>query len=123
MFLLFSHKLTNEQEEDAKKNHNVDKFVYLPEELQKLWSNIPPELETLSTYLNPIKKFFEKECNKNDLILIQGDSGAVCEMVNYTKMIGAIPIYSTTKRVIKEKNTKDGVVKVSLFSHILFRRF
>ena len=56
MFLLFSHQLTDEQKKDAIENLKVTKFISLPEKLQKLWSNIPPEIESLGEYLNDIKK-------------------------------------------------------------------
>ena len=55
MYLLFSHKLTNEQIDDANTNLKVYDFVSLPETLQTLWSNIPPELENLDNYLSSLK--------------------------------------------------------------------
>ena len=55
MFLLFSHSLTDEQKKDAIENLKVTKFISLPEQLQKLWSNIPPEIDSLGEYLNDIK--------------------------------------------------------------------
>ena len=52
MFLLFSHSLTPSQIEDAKSNLGIEKFVYLPEDLQLLWSDIPSDLESLKEYLS-----------------------------------------------------------------------
>jgi Tfp pilus assembly pilus retraction ATPase PilT len=42
MILLFSHTLTDKQKEDAKQKWQVD-FVYLPKELQRIWSDISPD--------------------------------------------------------------------------------
>ena len=42
MFLLFSHKLTEIQREDAIKSLNIETFVSLPEKLQNYWSNVDP---------------------------------------------------------------------------------
>jgi len=55
LFLLFSHTLTATQEQDAKESMGIEAFVKLPDELQKLWSNIPPDLTTLDEYLEPLK--------------------------------------------------------------------
>ncbi len=37
MFLLFSHKLTQTQKDDAIKTLGIDEFVYLPENLQQVF--------------------------------------------------------------------------------------
>ena len=44
VFLLFSHQLTPTQKDELKNKYKVDKIIYLPAELQDIWSNIPPEL-------------------------------------------------------------------------------
>jgi len=123
LFLVFSHSLTQKQEEDAKKSLKVDEFVSLPQELQKIFSNIPPEEKDISKYIFPIKEFLKKESQKGDYVLIQGDFGAVVDLVNFSKSIGLIPIYSTTKRESIEKIIDNKVIKQSVFKHILFRRY
>ena len=123
MFLLFSHSLTDEQIKDGIENLKVTKFISLPENLQKIWSNIPPELETLKSYLNEIKNFIRLNGNSGDYILIQGDFGAVYEMVEFSKQNSFVPIYATTKREVIEKKEGDKVVKKSIFKHIKFRRY
>lgn len=123
IFLLFSHKLTKEQEKDAINSLLVDEFVYLDENLQKLWSNIPPDLSNLSTFLEPFKLFLKNNANKEDIILIQGDFGAVYEMVNFTKKLNLIPVYATTKREVKEQETNGSIQKISIFKHIMYRKF
>jgi phosphomannomutase len=123
MFLLFSHQLTDEQKKDAIENLKVTKFISLPEKLQKLWSNIPPEIDSLGEYLNDIKSFIRLNANKGDFILIQGDFGAVCEMVKFSKENNFVGIYATTKREVVEEKDGDKVVKKSIFKHIRFRRY
>ncbi len=60
MFLLFSHKLTQFQKDDALASWGISEFVELPSELQTLWSNIPAELKTLTIYLEPLKEHLKK---------------------------------------------------------------
>jgi hypothetical protein len=123
IFLLFSHKLTNEQIIDAKKVLKVDNFVYLPKNLQSLWSNIPAELESLKNYLLPLKEYIKNNTKEDDYILIQGDFGAVYEMVEYAKKLNLISVYATTKRETQEEIQKEKVVKISKFKHIRYRKY
>lgn len=123
MLLLFSHKLTQSQKEDAINSLKIDDFVYFPDDLQELWSNIPADLTNLNNFLMPIKEYIKNNAKANDIILTQGDFGAVYEMVNFTKNLGLIPVYSTTKREIKTEEIDGKIVKSSVFEHIKFRKF
>lgn len=124
MLLIFSHKLTDRQIKDAKENLNIEEFIYLPPELQKMWSSISPEIENLSPILEDIKKWVDAISDKDDYILIQGDFGANYEMVSYCKDLGLKPIYSTTKRQANEILRKDGKIELAhIFEHIRFRQY
>ena len=123
LFLLFSHKLTPFQELDAKESLGVTHFVKLPQELQSLWSNIPPTLENLSDYLTPLKEYISDKSKEGDIVLIQGEFGGCYEMVNFVKSLGLIAVHSTTKRDVVEKKVDGKVVKTSVFEHIRFREF
>ncbi|MEA2049701.1 MAG: CRISPR-associated protein Csx20 [Campylobacterota bacterium] len=102
MILLFSHKLCEEQIKYAKDEYNINKFVYLPKDLQYIWSNIDPDIENLHRVLEPIKEFLKTNISPSDFVLIQGDFGASFMMVNFVKDLIAIPVYATTKRIAKE---------------------
>jgi len=120
MFLFFSHKLNSEQEKNAKDTLKTDEFVRLPDELQKSFSNVPPELETLEEYVKPFWRYLKENAKKDDLVLIQGDFGLSFLIVEFCKKEGFIPVYATTKREVLVE--KDGT-KVSKFRHIRFRRY
>lgn len=121
MLLLFSHQLTPMQEDDAKRMWAVDEFIYLPESLQSIWSDISPDLESLESTLEPIKAFVKEVSSKGDLILIQGDFGASYMMVNYAKVCALISVYATTYRVVEEYMKEGKKVKKSIFEHGRFR--
>ena len=123
MFLLFSHDLTPIQKEDAKENLAVTEFVRLPVNLQKLWSNIPPYLESLSDYLAPLKEYIQTQAKQGDIFLIQGDFGGSCEMVQFVKKLGFIAVHATTKRDSVEKIVDGKIVKTSRFEHVIFRKY
>jgi hypothetical protein len=123
LFLLFSHTLTDAQKQDAKKSLQVDRFIALPLDLQKLWSNIPADKKELSGYLEPLKEYLKSHAKKGDFVLIQGDFGGVYDMVNFSKSIDLIPVHSTTKREVKEKTIDDVVQKISIFKHVIYRRY
>jgi len=122
IYLIFSHKLTPEQEKDLRQNWQVENFIALPEHLQELWSNIPPDLPELNRYLEPIKHWLKENARSGDLVLIQGDFGAVYIVVNYAFELRLIPVYATTERLIKkEVSSKGEVVLNRIFRHKIFR--
>ena len=123
MFLLFSHKLTQTQKDDAIKTLGIDEFVYLPENLQILFSNIPSDLNNLYEYLLPIKDLLKENSRFGDVVLIQGDFGAVYHMVNISKNLGLKSVYATTNRVIEEILVDEKTVKKSIFEHVMFREY
>lgn len=124
VFLLFSHKLTSAQKGELEENFAVDKIIYLPSNLQNIWSNIPPEPPTIKDYLKDILNWLKEKANPKDLVLVQGEFGAVYITVNFCKKTGLVPIYGTTKREVIKETLSDGAVKVErFFSHVRFREF
>ena len=123
MILLFSHKLTQKQTDDAINNFGIDEFVYLPKELQYIWSNISPNIKSLQEVLNPIKEFVRQNSNKNSVVLVQGDFGACYIMVDFCKSLELICVYATTKRITKEYEEDGKLVKKSIFEHRRFREY
>jgi len=123
LFLLFSHTLTPTQEQDAKESMGIEGFVKLPDELQKLWSNIPPHLTTLDEYLEPLKSYILESASKEDVFLIQGDFGGCYTMVNFVKSHGMEAVHSTTTRDVVEKTVNGKVEKFSRFEHVIFRLY
>jgi hypothetical protein len=108
LHLLFNHRLTPEQEADAKASLGVERFVYLPEALQKLWSQVPASDVNLIIYLEPIKIWIES-AKSDDYVLIQGDYGAAFHLINYCiEGNYGIPVYSTTERQTQEIKLPDG---------------
>jgi len=121
MFLFFSHKLTDEQIKDAKKNLKIKEFVYLPKDLQERFSNVPPEIDDIKKYSEIFIDFIKKNMKKEDFALIQGDFGVVYHLVDFCKKNNLKAIYSTTKRISKEKEINGKIVKISEFKHVKFR--
>ena len=123
MFLLFSHVLTELQKKDAKESLGVGEFIEFPKELQKLWSNIPPKLPNLNSYLEPIFNYLKNNIKKDDYILVQGDFGATCKVAKLTKELNAKAVYATTNRKVIEKKEGNRVYKESIFEHVRFREY
>ncbi|WP_457608176.1 CRISPR-associated protein Csx20 [Nitratifractor sp.] len=123
LFLLFNHTLTRTQREEAHTRLGVARIVPLPEELQELWSHIPPDVDRLSDYLRPIDSYLQSQVNPGDYVLIQGDYGATCLMVAEAARLRAVPVYSTTARESVERLEGEKVLKHSRFRHIRFREY
>lgn len=123
LLILFSHKLTEEQVIDAKKNLEINEFIYLPEYLQKIWSNVNPYIDDKSELLK-IFDFIKNNLAKNDYALIQGEWGYVYDTINYCKSLDIIPIYATTERFVSEINKGNGQIeKTSIFKHVMFKKY
>jgi len=123
LFLLISHKLNSSQKESARKLYKVDEFVYLPLDLQSLWSKVPPNIEKIREYLAPLKSYLKSNANNEDIVLIQGDFGTTYHMVDFAKKRGLIPIYATTKREVKEYMKDEKLIKESIFEFERFREY
>lgn len=124
MILIFSHTLTEIQEEDARENLGIDEFIYLPTKLQELWSSLPPNVEDLSNITKRIKEWASDLVNKDDYILVQGDFGATYDVVYYLKQRGLKVVYSTTSRQAIESKKADGSLEITrVFDHVIFREY
>jgi hypothetical protein len=123
LHLLFNHKLTAEQQNDAIKTLQVTSFIYLTDELQQVWSNVPSDETNLEKYLKKIIEYIKKNIKRNDTVLIQGDFGATYMMVDLVRSLGAIAVYATTKRSVVEVMDGDKVTKQSMFKHEMFRQY
>lgn len=121
LYLLFNHRLTAEQEQDAYVSLQVKEMVPPPAALQDLWRQIPADLETLDDYLRPVREWLAAAAAKGDYALIQGDFGACFLMARFAIERGLIPIYSTTRREAVEQSRPDGTVR--LVHHFRHRRF
>lgn len=123
MILLFSHRLTQEQKDEAIKKFNISEFVSLPKDLQAIWSNISPDIDSLKEPLKSIKEFLITNSSKGDIILVQGDFGAVYSMVSFCKESGLIALYATTFRQTKEIVKANESIKYSVFKFRKFREY
>lgn len=122
MHLFFSHSLTENQIEDATKRQGVSRFVHLPEELQRVWSNIPTELTISPQIIDSFINYLKQNSQTGDLILVQGDFGLTFIIVDWCLNNDRIPVYSTTARKVREVELDDGSVELKhSFKHVNFR--
>lgn len=123
MLTVISHTLMEEQIEEAKNRLKVDSIVSMPEDINNIWSNISPFGCLPTDQIESIVKWIEKESNKGDYVLIQGDFGATYYIVDYCIKNSRIPIYATTERQVEEY-INDGAVEVKrIFKHVNFRKY
>ena len=124
LFLLFNHKLTAVQVEDARSSLGVEEIVALPEDLDRTWRRVPPELSEISAYLDPVKEWLSGHAEGGDYLLIQGDFGACYLMVRFAFEKGYVPVYSTTEREAVEEHMAGDAVRLGhIFRHKRFRKY
>lgn len=123
-FLLFNHTPTPLQLEDAASSLGVSRVEHPPEHLRLMWQAVPPELEGIRGYLQPIADWLSASARAGDFVLIQGDFGATYLMVRFALERGLVPVYSTTERNAVEEPGVDGSVRLShQFRHVRFRKY
>ncbi|MEA1947029.1 MAG: CRISPR-associated protein Csx20 [Thermodesulfobacteriota bacterium] len=124
LFLIFNHRLTQIQKDDARASLGVGHIINLPTNLEKLWQQIPVDLSKIDNYLAPIKKWLSEQSSMSDYVLIQGDFGATFIIVQFAFEKGLIPIYSTSRREAVEEHNDEGTVKLTHnFKHVMFRKY
>ena len=124
MFLLFNHRLTADQEEDARVSLGIENIIAMPDELQQIWSKIPPDLPEIYHLLEPVCDWLAAEASPIDFVLIQGDYGACWLMVKYAFEKKLVPVYSTTLRQVSEIEQKDGSIRMDRkIKHVMFRKY
>jgi hypothetical protein len=124
IFLLFSHQLTSVQKKELKDDFQVNEFIRLPLELQVIWSNIPSATSSIKKHLKSLFNWLKEEANGGDLVLVQGEFGAVFMAVDFCLKNGLTPIYATTKREVTEETLSAEAVEIKrIFTHVRFRKF
>lgn len=118
-YLFFSHTLLKEQILELKNKFQCKEIIYLPKELQDLWSNINED----DDYSTIFFEYLERNAKENDYVLVQGEWGATYKMINFCKIKKFIPIYSFSRRVAYEELREGILVKTSYFKHIKFKKY
>lgn len=119
IFLLFSHKLTEVQEEEIYNKLNCGKINYLPENLKYEWSNVDKEEDKSILF----QEYLKINGNIGDYVLIQGEWGMTYTMITYCKANNLIPLYAYSKRSVVEKKDGENIKKISFFKHIKFMEY
>ena len=120
LFTLMNHTLTSEQEEDARKNLNVDKFINIAD---AMWSDIDPSDKSVIKFVETYKNKLKKQAKSGDVLLVQGDFGATYNMIRFAKNMGLIAVYATTNRIVSEQVENGKVVIKREFKHARFREY
>lgn len=124
LFLIFNHHFTPVQEADARASLGVGRIVTMPDDIRRVWGNVPPDLPAIRDYLAPVREWLTENAKTGDYVLIQGDFGATCLMVQFAREQGFVPVYSTTSREAIEEHQPDGSVRMThRFRHVRFRRY
>lgn len=123
-FCLLNHSLTSKQTAELQEIFDIQSIEYPPEDIRRLWSNLPVQPEISAEPLEKIIRWLhEKNISSQDVIVIQGEAGYSFALVDYALNNGFIPIHSVTQRIAAE-TVKDEIVQTHyIFEHISFRRY
>lgn len=124
LILLFNHRLTARQEEDARASLGIASITLPPADIRAVWAQVPADIDALADYLAPVFSWLAETARPRDFVLIQGEFGATCLAVGEAFRLGLVPVYSTTRRQAIEEHRADGRVEIQhTFAHVRYRRY
>ena len=110
VIVFLSHDLDDIQKNELKVKYGVEEIIFLPEDLQKIWSNVFCD------------ENYEKDLEK-DCIIAQGNWGYVYTLVTEAKKNGFIPLYGFSYRDGEDKIVNGEKIRISKFKHVKFMEY
>jgi hypothetical protein len=124
ILILLNHEPDEYQIHDIENKLNIKQIVFPDETIKKIWSSIPSNSEKISIYLEPVKKWILSNSAIKDLVWIQGESGALFNIVSFCLNNKRVPVYSVTERHLEKEEKKNKSTKTTrIFKHVRFRRY
>lgn len=124
LFLLFSHTLSEIQQQDAMQNWGITDFVALPLDIQHNWSNVPADSDDITNFASQFTTWLEINSQASDYVLVQGEYGLGFWVVSWCLQNKRIPIYATTDRVYTHRTNPDGSIEnTHIVKHVRFRKY
>ena len=122
VIVFLSHVLDKIQKEELKERYEVEEIIFLPENLQKIWSNVYCD-ENYEKDLEKLKIFMNNNLKEKDCIIAQGNWGYVYTLVTEAKKNGFIPLYGFSYRDGEDKIVNGEKIRISKFKHVKFMEY
>lgn len=122
-FNITSHIMTEGQVADAKATLKVEEVVNMPDDLKKIWGQVPPTADTaeVKRHLQPVLDWLEQQVSVGDFCMVAGSRTAVA-FVDLQIRSKAQAVESCTERKVRETANPDGTVtKTAVFEHVRYR--
>ncbi len=123
LFNVTNHKATQEQIEDAKKSLGIKRIVEMPDDLARLWANVPPSAASVQDYSEPVLRWLLQNSDADDVIWLQGEWGVVISLLDWLRDSGVRCVYATTSRVAEEEHIDGQVQMRHVFKHVRYRDY
>ena len=124
LFVLMSHRLGENQAREVCERWQVEETVYLPVDLQGLWSGVDPHGPFAPESFQPVLIWLRDRARPGDRVIVQGEYGLTVYFVMACWSLGLVPIYATSERVYQEEPGPGGtVLRRHAFRHVHFREY
>ncbi len=121
-FNLLRRRLSSKQREELRSVWDVVEVMEMPDGVRKRWTTVPPGTVAVRRYIRPVVKWLEDSARPDDVVVVEGDFGAVFHVVKRCLQRGLLPVYPTFQRVLRETTLPDGSVFTKrIFEHVRFR--
>ena len=122
VIVFLSHDLDEIQKKELKERYEVEEIIFLPENLQQIWSNVYCD-ENYEKDLEKLKIFMNNNLEENDCIIAQGNWGYVYTLVTEAKKKNYIPLYGFSYRDGEDKIGDGEKIRISKFKHVKFMEY
>lgn len=121
--ILLNHRLTDYQKKELRQIWSVTELVFPTANIAGLWKSVPPVGDISIPLSETLIKWLQNVTVPYDYIVIQGDYGMVCLLVQWCFCNQRIPLYATSQRKAVEAKENGKIVTRRIFDHVNFRRY
>lgn len=123
LHLLLNHTPTEEQRLDALSALRVSELVSAPADVQAIWGDVDPDAPDVGVLVSTLGERLSSTLSDGDIVWVQGEAGLTHGLVAELSLRGHRCVYATTRRVVRQEETPDGVRTERIFRHVRFRDY
>lgn len=123
LHVLLNHTPTEDQRLDALSALRVSELVSAPADVQAIWGDVDPDAPDVGALVSSLGERLSSTLADGDIVWVQGEAGLTQGLVAELSLRGHRCVYATTRRVVRQEETPDGVRTERVFRHVRFRDY
>lgn len=121
--ILLNHELTEEQQSELRTRYGAAEIALPTQTVQRSWGEVEPDGDPPLGQYRGALVWLKSTTNPGDIVVVQGEFGAVVFVVTWCLEHGRRPLYATTRREVVEERHEGTTVSRRVFRHVRFREY